>query len=340
MKKKYIIIAAAALLLFLVGVAGLLVMRHQQTVNSQPVRVNVPTNSSFSQLLDSLQSQGCITPSTKASFSTMSRLRGLTSHVKPGSYKIQPGMPLFRVVQKFYSGSQDPVRVTINKHRTLQQFCQFIGSKLEMDADTLLAYLLDTATLQQYQSTPATIICLFPQNTYEFYWNIDPTTFVSRMQRESDRFWTDRQTQLAALGLTRQQVLTIASIVEEETNCHDEKPDIASVYLNRYRVGMPLQADPTVKFALGDFSIRRVWGSMLQTDNPYNTYRYAGLPPGPICIPSAKSIDAVLKNKKTDYFFFCAKEDFSGRHNFSSSISQHLSNANKFHKALNERKIK
>ena len=141
------------------------------------------------------------------------------------------------------------------------------------------------------------------------------------------------------MGLTKQQVLTIASIVEEETNDNDEKPDIASVYLNRYRIGMPLQADPTVKFAIGDFSIRRIKSNMLSIDNPYNTYRYAGLPPGPICIPSTKSIDAVLKNKKTDYLFFCAKEDFSGKHNFAATSSEHSSNAQRFHNALNNRNI-
>ena len=141
------------------------------------------------------------------------------------------------------------------------------------------------------------------------------------------------------IGLTKQQVLTIASIVEEETNDNDEKPDIASVYLNRYRIGMPLQADPTVKFAIGDFSIRRIKSNMLSIDNPYNTYRYAGLPPGPICIPSTKSIDAVLKNKKTDYLFFCAKEDFSGKHNFAATNYEHTINAQRFHKALNDKNI-
>ena len=159
------------------------------------------------------------------------------------------------------------------------------------------------------------------------------------MKREADFFWNKRQNQLSSLGLSRQQVLTIASIVEEETNAEEEKADIASVYLNRLRIGMPLQADPTIKFAIGDFTIRRIKGDMLNTDSPYNTYRYAGLPPGPICIPSVSSIDAVLKNKKTDYLFFCAKDDFSGRHVFATNSNDHSKNAKKFHNALNNKKI-
>ena len=159
------------------------------------------------------------------------------------------------------------------------------------------------------------------------------------MSTEYERFWKERDYKLPSLGLTRQQVLTIASIVEEETNCNEEKADIASVYLNRLRIGMALQADPTVKYAIGDFTIRRIKGDMLKTDSPYNTYQHAGLPPGPICIPSASSVDAVLANKSTSYLYFCAKEDFSGRHNFASTPEEHIANARKFHKSLNDKNI-
>ena len=181
---------------------------------------------------------------------------------------------------------------------------------------------------------------MFLQNTYEIYWTISPKALLDRMKRESDYFWDKRQIQLQNIGLTRQQVMTIASIVEEETNVEEEKPVIASVYLNRFRIGMPLQADPTVKYAIGDFTIRRILNNMLSVDSPYNTYRYAGLPPGPICLPSTASIDAVLKNKKTDYLFFCAKEDFSGRHNFAVDYAEHMANARRYQAALNARGIK
>ena len=226
------------------------------------------------------------------------------------------------MIQKIYSGNQDPVRVTINKHRTVQHLCQYLGTRLTLQPDSLLSLMQSDETCARYGETPLTIIGLFLQNTYELYWTTTPTALLDRMKRESDYFWEKRKLQLEALGLTRQQVLTIASID-----------------LNRYRIGMPLQADPTVKYAIGDFSIRRIRGNMLQYDSPYNTYRYPGLPPGPICIPSTASIDAVLKNKKTDYLFFCAKEDFSGRHNFAATSTEHSSNAQKFHKALNNRNI-
>lgn len=203
-----------------------------------------------------------------------------------------------------------------------------------------MAYLQNDSICSIYGLTPATVFALFPQNTYEFYWTVSPMAFLDKMNQESNKFWNERQSQLSAINLSREQVITIASIVEEETNCNDEKADIASVYLNRYRIGMALQADPTVKYAIGDFTIRRIRGEMLQTDSPYNTYRNAGLPPGPICIPSAASIDAVLKNKNTQYLYFCAKEDFSGRHNFAATITEHQANAKKFHKALNKQNIK
>ena len=336
MKTKHLIIIIVAALFILAAVALLLIP--QQTLGiSQPVRINIPAGTQYTALVDSLDRHGCI-PNHPA-FHAIAKARGLHKHVKPGSYLLQPGTSLLKVVHKLYSGNQDPVRVTINKHRTPEQLCQFLGTRLTLHPDSLLALMQSPQTCSQYGETPQTIIGLFLQNTYELYWTTTPSALLDRMKRESDYFWAKHKNQLQALGLTQQQVLTIASIVDEETNADDEKADIASVYLNRYRIGMPLQADPTVKFAIGDFSIRRIRGNMLSYDSPYNTYLYSSLPPGPICIPSVSSIDAVLKNKKTDYFFFCAKEDFSGRHNFAATSAQHSANAQKFHKALNNRNI-
>ena len=300
-------------------------------------RIYLPNNTNYQALCDTLDSHHCL--SSHAIFNTLAHLRGLPHHIKAGSYLITPKMRTLSLVQKIYSGNQDPVRITINRHRTLDRLCQFLGSKLQLDADSLLLLLTDSTFCAQYALTPQTIIGLFPQNTYEFYWTVSPTALVQRMHSESEQFWASRDNRLTDLGLSRQQVLTLASIVEEETNCNEEKPDIASVYLNRYRIGMPLQADPTVKYAVGDFSIRRIKGDMLKTDSPYNTYLNPGLPPGPICIPSASSVDAVLQNKPTHYLYFCAKEDFSGRHNFASTPQEHIANARKFHKALNDRNI-
>ena len=297
MKKKHLlpIIIVAAILLLVGG--GLFIVREQTLPIKEPVRINIPEGTDYQTLVDSLDSHGCI-PSHPA-FHAIARFRGLQNHIRPGSYLLTPHTHIIRVIQKIYSGNQDPVRVTINKHRTVQHLCQYLGTRLTLQPDSLLSLMQSDETCACYGETPLTIIGLFLQNTYELYWTTTPTALLDRMKRESDYFWDKRKLQLEALGLTRQQVLTIASIVEEETNADDEKAD----------------------------------------DSPYNTYRYPGLPPGPICIPSTASIDAVLKNKKTDYLFFCAKEDFSGRHNFAATSTEHSSNAQKFHKALNNRNI-
>ena len=337
LKKKVPIIIVLCILLVVTVVEGFSLMNKRVSVN-EPTRIFIPDGCDYTALLDTLNTHHCIHHSHTA-FHTIARLRGLPNHIKPGSYLLKPDMSVFSLVMKLYSGNQDPIRVTINKHRTLDHLCQFLGSKLMFHPDTLLALLTNDDFCAQYGLTPQTIISLFTRNTYEFYWTITPQKLVYRMSKEYELFWKSRDAQLQPLGLSRTEVITLASIVEEETNCNDEKDDIASVYLNRCRIGMPLQADPTVKFALGDFSIRRIKGAMLAVESPYNTYRNPGLPPGPICIPSAVSIDAVLHNKKTDYLFFCAKEDFSGHHNFAATSAEHMRNAQKFHKALNERNI-
>lgn len=337
--KKYLLITLAILALLALG-AGLWISRAQVSLDGDKAdrRIYLPTGSSYDDLCDSLRANGCMPNPT--AFNLFARLRGLPNHVKGGSYIITDGMTAFSLVGKLNSGSQDPIRLTINKHRTVESLCQFLGEKMEFPADSMLFLLDDPEICAHYGETPQTILGLFLRNTYEVYWTASPRRLLDRMKHESDAFWQSRQNALQALGFTRQQVITLASIVEEETNANDEKADIASVYLNRLRTGMPLQADPTVKYALGDFTIRRILNHMLQVDSPYNTYRNAGLPPGPICIPSQSSIDAVLKNKKTPWFYFCAKEDFSGRHNFSSSLAEHQRNAARFHKALNDRKIR
>lgn len=334
MKRKIIIFVVSAIFLTLLGTA---LLRRQQLSIEGEVRVYIPTGSSYRDLVDSLDAHGCIV--NRGVFGTLSRLRGLSSHVKSGSYLFHHNQGVISVVQKLYSGSQDPIRVTIGKYRTPEQLCQYLDGKLELSGDSLLHLMRTDSICALYGLTPATIFCLFPQNTYEFYWNMSPQGFLDRMSKEYDRFWRGRQQQADNMKLSRQEVVTLASIVEEETNASSEKPDIASVYLNRLRIGMPLQADPTVKYASGDFAARRIRGAMLSSDSPYNTYRHRGLPPGPICIPSQASVDAVLQNKKTGYIYFCAKEDFSGRHNFAATLAEHNANAARFHQALNRRGI-
>jgi UPF0755 protein len=199
----------------------------------------------------------------------------------------------------------------------------------------------DSTFLKDYGIGVSQIQVLFMPNTYELYWNTSPEKVISKIAKSHQQFWNaERKSKARQLNLSIPDIITIASIVEEETNKHDEKPRIASVYLNRLKIGMKLGADPTVKFAVGDCALRRILNIHTQKVSPYNTYMVAGLPPGPICTPGKESIEAILNHEETNYLFFCAKEDFSGYHNFASSYNEHLENARRYQQALNQRNIK
>lgn len=336
--KNLSVLLIITLSLIIVALSVRIVFRHQRLTINEPVAIYIPSGSNFDQLCDSLRNNQCLVD--EHVFRSIAKVRGLDKHVKGGRYLMHPRMTVIHLVRKLYSGNQDPLSITINRHRTPEQLCSFLSKKLEFDADSLLVLMRDPEVCKDYDCTPQTIISIFIQNTYELYWTISPRQLLDRMEKESNRFWTAvRSSQCKELNLSHQEVITLASIVEEETNQNDEKAQIASVYLNRIRKGMMLQADPTVKYATGDFTLRRIRGIHLKTDSPYNTYLYKGLPPGPICIPSIASIDAVLENLQTNYLYFCAKEDFSGHHNFAASMSEHNANAQRFHKALNQRGI-
>jgi UPF0755 protein len=204
----------------------------------------------------------------------------------------------------------------------------------------LLKLINDSEYLKQFGFTPDNVISMFIPNTYEVYWDITAEKFMERMYKEYKAFWTEkRKARIAEMRLTELQAITLASIVEKESNKNDEKPDIAGVYLNRLRDGWLLQADPTLVYALGDFSIKRVLNVYKTIDSPYNTYKYFGLPPGPICLPSISSIDAVLNYRQHKYMYFCAREDFSGYHNFAVTMNEHLLNAAKYQNALDQKGI-
>lgn len=329
------IIAAAALV---ATVTALLVLRGQRTANSEEVTLFIPSGSDYDDVVDSLNAHACI--ANHATFGTMARLRHYRDNVKGGRYIIKPHSNVWNTLTKLYYGNQDPIHLTIGKHRTKQQLCDYLGKRLELTSDTILSLLNNDSICSLYGHNRQTIIAMFPRNTYDVYWNISPRKLLDRMQSESQRFWnSDRTSKRKALNLSCDEVVTLASIVEEETNKNDEKADIASVYLNRLRKGMLLQADPTLKYAVGDFTLRRLLNVHIETESPYNTYRHRGLPPGPICIPSAASIDAVLQNKQTDYLYFCARSDFSGYHAFATTLAKHNANAAAFHAELNRRKI-
>ena len=274
-------------------------------------------------------------------FGTLIRHTDYAKNPRTGRYAIMPGESTWRVVRRMKNGQQQAVMLTIPEARTMTRLAAVLGNKLMMDSVEIAAALIDDEYCQRWGYDTCTIAALFVPNTYEVYWNVTLDHFMERMVKEHKAFWNSERLQKAeAAGLSPDEVCTLASIIDEETANNDEKPMIAGMYLNRLHKSMPLQADPTVKFALKNFELRRIYHDMLFYDSPYNTYRNTGLPPGPIKIASVKGIDAVLNHVKHDYLYMCAKEDFSGTHNFAVSYAEHLRNAARYSKALNERGIK
>ena len=303
------------------------------------VYVYIPTGATFDDVLQILSDEGIIISSS--SFRWISEQKLYTNNIKSGRYLLKDGMNNNELVNLLRSGRQTPIDVVFNDIRTKEEFAGKIASQLELDSLEILNTILDTAFLYQVDLNAFNVSSLFIPNTYEFYWNTTVTSFLSRMVAEHHHFWNDgRQAKAKRLNLTKEEVVTLASIVEKETLQKSEQPIVAGLYINRLRKGMKLQSDPTVIFAIGDFSIRRVLKKDLKYDSPYNTYKYKGLPIGPISLPSIRAIDAVLNYQKHDYLFMCAKEDFSGYHNFAQNAVQHYANAAKYRKALNNRNIK
>ncbi len=278
-----------------------------------------------------------------AQFKTMAAFAPLMEHyrydqrVKPGNYAIRPGDSMRDICLRLLSGNQTPVKLVIPSVRTLDRLASTVGKQLMTDSASVMELLTDVHALDSLGYTIATAPCMFIPNTYEVYWTMTPEQLVARMLKENKRFWNDsRLAKAKAQGLTPNEVITLASIVDEETAKDDEKPMVAGLYLNRLKRGILLQADPTVKYAVGDFELRRILYTHLQADSPYNTYKYAGLPPGPIRIPTISAIESVLSPAKHSYIYMCAKEDFSGYHNFATTLTQHNANALRYQQALNK----
>lgn len=274
-------------------------------------------------------------------FKMLSRHGGYIDHIRSGRYAITPDQSAIKVFRNLKNGHQEPVKLTIPESRTMDRLAGYLSRKLMMDSVAVAILLSDSSFCKAQGYDTATIACLFIPNTYEVYWNISIENLMKRMKKENDNFWnTQRTIKAESLGLSKEQVYTIASIIDEETANNAEKPMIAGMYINRLNADMPLQADPTIKFALKDFALKRIYHNMLQFDSPYNTYKNTGLPPGPIKIASVAGIDAVLNRVPHDYLYMCAKEDFSGTHNFAKTYQEHLKNAAKYAQALNDRGIK
>ena len=299
----------------------------------------IPTGTDFEALTRIIRKDGFIR--SEKSFRFVSRRKNYTGNVKAGRYRITEGMNNNELVNILRAGIQEPVEVKFTNARTPAELAGRIGRQIEADSVDFIRLFNDPEYLRRFGLSPEQVFVLFIPNTYQFYWNTQAMQFMDRMSREMLSFWSgNRKALLDSTGLSIPDVVTLASIVEKETNNEEEKPDIAGVYINRLRKGWPLQADPTIIFALQDFTIRRIKSEQLKVDSKYNTYRYKGLPPGPICIPSVRSVDAVLHYKKHKYVYFCAKEDLSGTHNFAETLIQHQANARKYQKALDKMNIR
>jgi UPF0755 protein len=275
-----------------------------------------------------------------ASFRRLAKLVHLEDKLKPGRYLLNNGMSNFDLLKKLISGRQESINIVFNSAERLNDLSGFFGQNLELDSNTLFALMHDVNITKKYGFDTFNFIGMFVPNTYNFYWNTTSSALLERMKREYDTFWTkDRLAKAIGCRLSPQQVSTLASIVQKESNKNDEMPIVAGVYMNRLRLGMPLQADPTIIYAWNDSGIKRVTNIHTSIVSPYNTYKNIGLPPGPICAPNIKAIDAVLNYAQHNYIYFCAREDFSGYHAFASSFQQHQQNARRYQLALNAMKI-
>lgn len=298
----------------------------------------VHTGSDYKAVKTALKDGGFI--SDIKSFDLLAKEANYPAHIHPGRYHITRGMSNWRIVRLLRSGKQSPVKLVIKKLRTKDDFIHLMGSYLEADSMVLRRMLSDNNYLAQFGLDSNTALCAVMPDTYEFYWNTSADKAFRKIETSFFAFWNAKRKAAAhSLNLTPQQAVILASIVTEESNKHDEQPSIARVYLNRIAKGMKLQADPTAKYAAGNFALKRITSSQTSIASPYNTYYVLGLPPGPICTPDARTIDAVLAAPTSNYLYFCAKADFSGYHSFAATYNEHLKNAKAYQQALNQRSI-
>lgn len=307
---------------------------NDKSINKNNEYIFIYNNENFEQLSDTLERRNVIKKNS-LSYKFFSHFMKLDKNVKVGHYLIKSNTPMLKVVRSLRNGEQDPMKVTINSLRTKEDFAKKVSQKLLVSEKEIIDYC-DSLNYTYSNQIFFDILT----DTYQFYWNASCKTIFNRLKNVSDSWWNKQESSLNQIGLTKQEVIIIASIVQQETTKNDEKPLIAGVYINRLKKGMLLQADPTVKFALGNFSLKRIRSEHLKFDSPFNTYIYKGLPPAPICLPEMSSIKAVLHYSQHNYLYFCAKEDFSGYHNFATTLQEHNANANKYHRALNQKNIK
>ena len=328
---KALLIFAGLLIVFIIIISVLLSAKSN---NDKDVELYIYPNTTYEQLCDTLQAHN-IVKVNRFAFRAYSKALNLKKNVRPGYYIIDSEMPVFNLVRHLRNGEQEPIEITILYARNIEEFAQKVTKNLMMTEEDLLKQIdslnYDYPTMVYNDILP---------DTYEFFWTVSPKDFLAKLKKNADKWWNKRKSDVEESGFSKEELVVLASIVNEETNYDKEKKRIAGVYVNRIKIGQALQADPTVKFAMGDFSIKRISGDMLKINSPFNTYTHTGLPPAPICIPNMASLKAAIDYEEHNYYYFCAKEDFSGSHNFAKTFEQHQRNAKKYHKALNERNIK
>ncbi len=309
-----------------------------QNITNNQKYLYIKSNSDYNDLLAEIKQKKIV--KNIATFATAAGRMNLPLNVRPGRYLLRKGMTNRTLVNLIKSGNQDPIKLKFQNIRKKENFAAYLASNLEADSLSFISAIDSTSIITEYGFNQDNIYAMFIPNTYEMYWNVSPVEFMRRMHTEYDKFWTaERKQKASTLNLSPIQVYILASIVDAEALYDKEMPIIAGLYLNRLNKGILLQADPTVIFANNDFTVKRVTGKLLQVQSLYNTYKYAGLPPGPIMMPSINAIDAVLNKDANNYIYMCAKDDFSGFHNFAETKAQHEINARKYREALNKRNI-
>lgn len=319
------------------GIAVYLYVSFKGNAVKQERELYISSRCDYDGMLDSLM------PSLSYhwAFNLYAKRLNLEKSFKAGHYLLKEGMSNIEVVRMLKLGLETPVRVTLNNVKISAHLASKLSQQMDADSTSFMAALTSKELAKEVGFDSLSLFSMFLPDTYELYWTTSPEDVVRRMRREYDRFWTkERDSKRERSGLSRFEVMTLSSIVYEETRKSDEMPRVAGVYINRLRKGMPLQADPTIKYAMQDFTLRRILYKHLKYESPYNTYLNKGLPPSPICMPSRDAIEAVLNFEKHDYLYFCARPTFDGYHNFAKSYSEHLKNAKAYSRELNKRKIK
>ncbi|MEG0499688.1 MAG: endolytic transglycosylase MltG [Rikenellaceae bacterium] len=330
---KILSVFAGIILFAYVVVAGISFFSYAVLGNVQKSDfLYIPTGSTLSEQANKMVEDGFLKDTTEMMV-YVKKMR--VGEFQPGKYSVEKGMTYLKLFHMLEKGRQTPARIIFNNIDDKEELVGRLSTQIELDSLALLDMFANDTLLAKFNLTPENALFIFIPNTYEVYWDISEEKLLTMIRKEYDKFWKAREEKLGAITLTREEVINLASIVEKECTFQDEMSTVAGIYINRLTKNMPLQADPTVKYAVGDRTLRRILHKHLEVESPYNTYRHTGLPPTPISLPSIAAIDAVLNYKKSDYLYFCASDKMDGRHRFSSSYNEHIRNAHSYARALN-----